>query len=129
MKLMSVKKYSELVGKSDKTIYKQIKKGTLEAVKVKKGYQVCVDANLLKCLGKMEKALEEAKNALKKLEEEQDEKSKKTGTAKAAPKKTAVKQPLKKSTAKTAPKKSVKKSTTKPAAKKTLKKSPLKKRK
>lgn len=112
MKTMSVKKYSELVGKSDKTIYKQIKKGTLPSEKVKKGYRVLVDANMLKCIEKLRKELDE----MKKEEKKRNEKSEKKSTAKTAPKKTAVKR-------------TVKKTALKPTAKKSLKKSPLKKRK
>lgn len=107
MKYLNVKAYADLVEKSDKTIYKQIKKGTIEAVRVKKGYQVCVDTNMLKRLQKMERALEEAKSVLKAMEEESDAKSKKTDPAPPAPKKAGqtvvkktVKKPLKKTVVK-----------------------------
>jgi excisionase family DNA binding protein len=97
MKYMSVKTYAEMVDKSDKTIYKQIKKGSLEAVRVKKGYQVCVDANMLKRLTKMEKALAEAKEELNALQEEKDETRQKTSVPKKkVSKKSDKKTPLKK---------------------------------
>jgi hypothetical protein len=125
MKHLSVKAYAELVDKSDKTIYKQITKGTISAVKTKKGFQVCVDANMLKRMSKLEKALEEAKSALKTLEEEKnDAKTTQTAAAPAAPKKkSAVQRPG------AGVKKPLKKRTAKPVAKKTPKKNPPKKRK
>lgn len=119
MKYMSVKAYAELVDKSDKTIYKQIKKGSLDAVKVKKGYQVCVDANMLKRLQKVQKALDEAQAALKTAKEEEHAKSTKTSAASAPTK----------SVKKVVAKKPLKKTVKKPVAKKTVKKSPVKKRK
>ena len=111
MKYMSVKVYAELVEKSDKTIYKQIKNGSLEAVRVKKGYQVCVDANMLKRLKKISRALEEAQHALKTVKEEIDAKSEKKAPAPTAPKKSGTGQRVK------------------PVQKKNIKKTPLKKRK
>jgi hypothetical protein len=129
MKHLSVKAYAELVGKSDKTIYKQINRGTINAVKVKKGFQVSVDANMLKRICKLETALEEAKIALKRLEEKKkDAKSTETAASTAAPKKKSAAQRLKPAVRKPLPK-PVKKSVRKPVAKKTLKKSPPKKRK
>jgi len=87
MKYMSVKAYAALVDKSDKTIYKQIQKGTLDSMRVKKGYKVCVDTNLLKRLGRVEQALEEAQAALKAMREHHHEKSQTPGTAAPAPEK------------------------------------------
>lgn len=85
MKHLSVKAYAACVGKSDKTIYKQISKGKISAVKTKKGFQVCVDPNMMKRMRRLEKALEEAKSALKILEEEHnDAKSTQTPAASAA---------------------------------------------
>jgi hypothetical protein len=88
---MSVKAYAELVDKSDKTIYKQIKKGSLGSVRVKKGYRVSVDTNMLKRIKRLEIALEEAKTQLKYMEKETREAAKKKTAASAAPEKNRVK--------------------------------------
>lgn len=68
MKHLSVKAYAKLVDKSDKTIYRQITKGTISAVKVRKGFHVCVDPNMLKRMIRLEEALAEANDALKQRE-------------------------------------------------------------
>ena len=81
MKYMSVKAYAELVEKSDKTIYKQIKKGSIDSIRVKKGYRVCVDANMLKRMKKLEAALQAADKVLKTIEKEHRETTKKTASA------------------------------------------------
>jgi hypothetical protein len=126
---MSVKAYAELVEKSDKTIYKQITKGTVRAVKVEKGFRVCVDPNMLKRMHRLEDALEEAKSALKLLEEEvRSEKSTTTAAASAAPQKKPVAKPVKTVTKRPAKPTAVQ-SVSKPAVKKrTAASSPKKRR-
>ena len=116
---MSVKTYAELVDKSDKTIYKQIKNGSLEAVRVKKGYQVCVDANMLKRLKKLSKALDEARTALKSAKEDRNATSEKKAPAPTAPKKNAPQRRVK----------TLQKKSAAPTANRNSKKAPLKKRK
>lgn len=44
---ISVKAYAELIDKSDKTVYKMIKDGLLEASKKSKGYVIYVDSFML----------------------------------------------------------------------------------
>lgn len=70
MKAFSVKAYAELVGKSEKTVYKMIKNGSVDAFKYDGKYLINVDTNLLKALTRTQEALEEANAVLKSFEAE-----------------------------------------------------------
>lgn len=69
MKLITVQAYAELIDKSEKTVYKMIKKGSVDAAKVDGRYRVSVDKNLLKAIDRTQHALEEAKAVLRSMEE------------------------------------------------------------
>jgi len=68
MKRMTVKVYAELVGKSEKTVYKMIKNKTVDAAKEDGKYRIRVDKNLLRVIDRTQKALEEAKAVLRSIE-------------------------------------------------------------
>lgn len=68
MKLLSVKSYAALIGKSEKTVYKMIKKESVDAIKKDGKYRIFVDKNLIKVIDRTQKALEEAKAVLQSME-------------------------------------------------------------
>jgi hypothetical protein len=121
MTQLTVKAYAELIGKNEKTVYKMIKKQTIDAVKEKGRYRVNVDKNLMKVIDRTQKALEEAKAVLTSIESTAVAVPQKQPTRKNAVKKPTAKRlksvskpkPLKKSVKKTVAKKPLKKSTTK----------------
>lgn len=132
MKYLSVKEYANLIGKSNKTVYKMIDDGFVAATKEGKILRVAVDTNILK---KYDASMEYVREILKELTQlkkrvsELESKKKKTVVKKSVvknktPLKKVKKAPLKKSTKKVPLKKTTKKvvkKATKPL-KKTVKK-------
>lgn len=85
MKALTVKAYAELIGKSEKTVYKMIKNSTIDAFKIDGKYRVNVDKNLLKVIDRTQKALEEAKAVLHSIETEKHENEMLTKSARLKP--------------------------------------------
>lgn len=95
MELISVKRYSELIDKSDKTVYKMIQKGKINAAKVKKGYKVEIDPYLLAIVKEQADTITALKSELAKLENAVvAEPVKEVPLKKAVVKKAAVKKPI-----------------------------------
>lgn len=117
MKALTVKAYAELIGKSEKTVYKMIKNSSIDAFKIDGKYRVNVDKNLLKVIDRTQKALEEAKAVLHSMEVEKNAQEKpepveqdvkppkKTNLSAASFKKTVKKNALKKASSKVSIKK------------------------
>lgn len=121
MKEVSVKAYAALIGKSEKTVYKMIKKEDIDVFKRDGIYQIRVDRNLLKVIDRTQRALEEAKAVLASIESTVKEEPPAREVPAATPKKTVPRK--RRATAKVQ-----KKSLKKPAAKVPLKKRSAKKR-
>jgi len=104
-KEISVKAYSKLINKSDKTVYKMIKEGLVAAKKEDKGYVIRVDNFMLNRCEDMNKNLYSMKELMESFEvrlakiEKKEQKSpakKKVLKKSIKPLKKAVKKPLKK---------------------------------
>lgn len=67
MKSFSVKAYAELIGKSEKTVYKMIKSGSVDAYKYDGKFLIHVDPNLLKTLQRVQDECDELKRLLEQL--------------------------------------------------------------
>ena len=119
---ISVKAYANLIGKSDKTVYKMIKDDLVVAKKGKHGYEVVVDSYILEHYNDMNKEF----SLLTKVVDALDKRLK-TLESTSMTKKTAVKKatPMTKKVLKKAPVKSKTISTKKPL-KKIVKKAPTK---
>lgn len=126
---ISVKAYADLIGKSDKTVYKMIKDGLVAAKKGKSGYEVVVDTfihersdDINKELGNLRETVKDLAKRIEKLESMSVKKKtvpKKIGVpVKKTLKKSVAKAPLKKKPLK----KVVKKSSIKSPKSKTTKK-------
>lgn len=114
---ISVKAYGDLIGKSDKTVYKMIKDGLVAAKKGKSGYEIIVDTNIReqsddinKELGKLRETVKNLAKRIEKLESMSVKKktvSKKVSVpVKKTLKKSIAKAPLKKKPLKKVVKKS-----------------------
>lgn len=64
---LGVKAYSELIGKSDKTVYKMIKDGLLPVKKGKSGFEVIVDAYVVEAYSGIKKELAAVSDLVKEL--------------------------------------------------------------
>jgi len=95
---LGVKAYSNLIGKSDKTVYKMIKDGLIAAKKGKNGYEVIVDSYILEGYNDMHKELNELKSLLNDLDKRLQKLESKSVNKKAPLKK--VNKPVKKAVAK-----------------------------
>ena len=106
MDKVSVKEYAAVINRSESTVYRMIKKGTLEAKKGKKGFEILIDLSQLKCYTKQCKEMKKLKAQVKEL------KAQIASVAKAVPKKKIAKKTVKKA----APKKATVKKVVKKAA-------------
>ena len=128
MKYLSVKEYANLIGKSNKTVYKMIDEGFVAATKEGKALKVAVDTNILKkydasmeYIEEILKELVQLKKRVSELESQKKVSAKKSVIKKKAPVKKLKKAPLKKSVTNKKPlkktTKKVVKKLTKPAKK------------
>ena len=86
MDRVSVKEYAAVISRSESTVYRMIKKGTLDAKKGKKGLEIVVDLSQFKCHTKQCREIKKLKKEVKELKAKV-----------ASDKKTAKKQTKKKS--------------------------------
>ncbi len=71
-KYISVKEYAALINKSDKTVYKMIKDGLVEARKEDKGYEVRVDNFMMSRCDKINQNLQKMSELIERFEERLD---------------------------------------------------------
>ncbi len=107
---LSVKAYSDLIRKSDKTVYKMIKDGLITAKKGKNGYEVVVDTYVLEGYNEIHKEVNELKGLLKELDKRLEKLESKPVKKRALVKKAIAKAPKVKKPLKKVPKKTLKKS-------------------
>lgn len=117
MTTICVKEYADIIGKSDKTVYKMVKNGHLQSVKRDKVLHVVVDQHMLEAYQSICKKYDTLDDKVEKIIERLDAIAQREKPAKSV-KKSNTKQPAKK----TLSKKKLPKNSSSPKKRKPLKK-------